>query len=119
MKTMKFQRAILQVRCKQAERVIPGKEGRQNPRYEAATLREYRFSYPVSASIPTITQQGLVGPLLAREQRRAWRRARRRAALEAVLERAVEAFLWLRRACSPSARQPIHHQFHSTAAGRI
>jgi hypothetical protein len=119
MKKMKFQKAILGERRGQAERLIPGKEGRQNPRYGALTLNEYRFSYPMSASIPTLTQRGSLGPLLAREQRKALRRARRRAAVEAMLTGAVEAFLWLRRAFSPSASRPIEHTFRSPAPSRV
>jgi RNA polymerase sigma factor (TIGR02999 family) len=42
-------------------------------------LHEYRERYPRMASIPTLTQLGLIGPLLERRQQRSARREKRRA----------------------------------------
>ena len=43
------------------------------------TLHEYRLRYPDTAAIPTLTQSGLLGPLLARQDLKAASLARRRA----------------------------------------
>ena len=43
------------------------------------TLHEYRLRYPDTAAIPTLTQSGLLGLLLARQDLKAASLARRRA----------------------------------------
>jgi hypothetical protein len=43
------------------------------------TLHEYRLRYPDTAAIPTLTQSGLLGMLLARQDLKAASLARRRA----------------------------------------
>jgi len=43
------------------------------------TLHEYRLRYPDTAAIPTLTQSGLLGLLLARQDLKAANLARRRA----------------------------------------
>jgi len=43
------------------------------------SLHEYRLRYPDSAEIPTLTQSGVVGLLLERQQYKAAKLARRRA----------------------------------------
>jgi hypothetical protein len=60
----------------------------------AISLQEYRLSCP-AAAFPTITQSGLIGPILARRQRRTLRKMRRRARLDRVLNLPVKATLRL------------------------
>jgi hypothetical protein len=43
------------------------------------SLEDYRFQYPSSTSMPTLSQSGMIGDLLARRERRMARRAQRRA----------------------------------------
>ena len=48
------------------------------------TLHEYRLRYPESAAIPTLTQSGLLGLLLDRQELKRARLARRRAVWKRV-----------------------------------
>ena len=48
------------------------------------TLHEYRLRYPDSATIPTLTQSGLLGLLLDRQRHKATNLARRRAMWKSV-----------------------------------
>jgi hypothetical protein len=48
------------------------------------TVHEYRLRYPDTAAIPTLTQSGALGYLLAMQDRRAAMRARRRAMWQRV-----------------------------------
>jgi hypothetical protein len=59
------------------------------------TLHEYRLACPSSAGIPTITQRGLIGPILLRQHRKAVRIVRRRAARERFLTAVASAVLWI------------------------
>ena len=53
--------------------------------YSEISLHDYRLSYPNTVPIPTITQQGLIGPLLERQRRKAIRAARRKAVRKQLL----------------------------------
>ena len=107
MKNTKFQRAILEARRRPVVKLDPVRPGRDNPRYGAVTLSEYRFIYPESASVPTITQRGLVAGVLERRQRKYQRLMRRRAIQARILEIAAEVASWLRNAFAPSACETI------------
>jgi len=73
------------------------------------TLHEYRTLYPQSASIPTLTQSGLLGLLLDRQRYKAASLARRQARWKSVCAtpRCVCIGIWraLTAADLPSDRQ--------------
>ncbi|HEY3900738.1 MAG TPA: hypothetical protein VGM54_19165 [Chthoniobacter sp.] len=118
MKNMKFQRGILKERRGPADGLDFVRPGRQNPRYGAVTLGEYRLSYPGATSIPTLTQSGLVGSILARQERKALRAARRRAALERALVMVVDAWNWLRNPFGIPTPRPASAAFHDPTPHR-
>lgn len=73
------------------------------------SLNDYRWQYPNTARIPTLTQRGLVGGLLERHEQRMARRARRRALWGRILGWPVDALAWLWRwVTTASAPQPTH-----------
>jgi hypothetical protein len=76
------------------------------------TLHEYRLAYPSSAGIPTITQRGLIGPILLRQHRKDVRSARRRAARERILAAVANALsgIWrkLTASAEPAGAHPVH-----------
>jgi hypothetical protein len=78
----------------------------------AISLHEYRIACPGSARIPTVTQQGLIGPILLRHHRKAVRRARRRAARERILAGVANAFAWIWRKLTASAKPASAHRGH-------
>ena len=59
------------------------------------SLEDYRFQYPNSTSIPTLTQSGLIGGLLARHDRRVARRAQRRAVWNSIVELPFRGLAWV------------------------
>ena len=59
------------------------------------SLEDYRFQYPNSTSIPTLTQSGMIGGLLARHDRRVARRAQRRAVWNAIVELPLRGLVWV------------------------
>lgn len=63
--------------------------------FSLTDLHDYRLSYPSSAVIPTITQSGMIGPLLERQRHRWIRLARRRASRRRMLSTARGAVLWI------------------------
>jgi hypothetical protein len=107
MKKTKFQRAILEAHQSLAVKLDAVRPGRDNPRYGAVTLGEYRFSFPGSTSMPTITQRGLVAMVLERHHRKQQRLMRRRAIRARVLEIAAGVVSWLRSAFTPVAAETI------------
>lgn len=60
------------------------------------SLHEYHERFPQAASIPTLTQQGLVGGFLDQQRRKAVRRERRRAIRRQFINALVQhlAQLW-------------------------
>ena len=60
------------------------------------SLHEYRERYPGTASIPTLTQLGLIWPLLERRLKRSARREKRRAIRQKVIQVFIQHFaeLW-------------------------
>jgi hypothetical protein len=66
------------------------------------TLHEYRLRYPDSAPIPTLTQSGLLGLLLAEQDRKAANRARRRAMWKRVWASPTGAWAGIWRALTAS-----------------
>jgi len=64
------------------------------------SLQEYREHYPCAASIPTLTQMRLVGPLMARLRKEAERKARRGAFRLQLFAAVVWPFTALRRSAS-------------------
>ena len=107
MKNTKLQRATFEARRRPVVKVDPVRPGRDNPRYSAVTLSEYRSTYPESAAVPTISQRGLLGEMLERQQRRCDALKRRRALRARVLEVATEVLAWLRNAFIPSTAETI------------
>jgi hypothetical protein len=74
------------------------------------TLHEYRLRYPDSAAIPTLTQSGLLGLILYRQDLKAARLARRRAMwrrVRAAPHRAC-AGIW-RALITPQLRRSANH----------
>jgi hypothetical protein len=69
----------------------------------AFTLEDYRFQYPNTASIPTLTQSGLIGGLLERHDRRMVRRAQRRAMWNYVVELPFRGLSWMSGRITPPA----------------
>jgi hypothetical protein len=71
------------------------------------SLHEYRLRYPDSAEIPTLTQSGLLGPLLERQHQKAAKLAQRRAMWRSVFAapRNVCAGIW-RALAIPEVRHP-------------
>jgi hypothetical protein len=73
------------------------------------TVHEYRLRYPDTAAVPTLTQSGLLGVLLAAQARKAAKLARRRARWKRIGN-------FLRNACSfisrglmlPESTGPVH-----------
>jgi hypothetical protein len=53
--------------------------------YSEISLHDYRLSYPNTVPIPTITQRGLIGPLLELQRREALRAARRKTVQKQLL----------------------------------
>jgi len=53
--------------------------------YSEIGLHDYRLSYPSTVPIPTITQLGLIGPLLERQRRKAIRATHRKAVRKHLL----------------------------------
>jgi hypothetical protein len=74
------------------------------------TLHEYRLKYPDSAAVPTLTQSGLVGLILYRQDLRAARLARRRAIWRRVCAapRRACAGIW-RALITPQLRRSANH----------
>jgi hypothetical protein len=73
------------------------------------SLHEYRLASPNSDRVPTITQMGLIGPILLRQHRKAVRIARRRAARERVLSQIASALIWLwRKVTAPAETAPTY-----------
>jgi hypothetical protein len=74
------------------------------------TLHEYRTRYPDSATIPTLTQSGLLGLLLNRQSYKAAKEARRQARWKSICatQRNLCVGIWraLTTANLPSNRQP-------------
>ena len=66
------------------------------------TLRDYRQSYPDTASEPTLTQNRMLGVLLERQRRVCVSRARRRARYQAVavsVQRLAASVVWALQSC--------------------
>jgi len=70
------------------------------------SLEEYRLRYPNTAGIPTITQQGLIGRILQREQRKMARLARRQAVWNQAFRLPGKAIAAFRRALTFPAFHP-------------
>jgi hypothetical protein len=70
------------------------------------TIHEYRLRYPDSAPIPTLTQSGLLGMLLAVQDQKAASRARRRAMWKRVWAAPGSACAGIWRALTTSE---LHH----------
>lgn len=66
------------------------------------TIEDYRLQYPNTASIPTITQRGLLGGVLHRHECRMARRAHRRAVMGWILELPFRAVASIWRALAPA-----------------
>ena len=81
------------------------------------TLHEYRLRYPDTAAIPTLTQSGLLGLLLARQDLKAASLARRRAMWKRVFSapRNACAGIW-RVLITPELRHSADHV--NVATGR-
>jgi hypothetical protein len=77
------------------------------------TLHEYRIAYPNSAGIPTITQRGLIGPIMLRQHRKGVRSARRRVARERFLAGVANALTWIWRKRTASAESAGAHHVHA------
>jgi hypothetical protein len=73
-------------------------------------LHEYRLRYPDSAAIPTLTQSGLLGLILYRQDLRAASLARRRAMWRRVCAapRNTCTSIWLR-LITPELRHSANH----------
>ncbi len=78
------------------------------------SLHEYRLSAPNTDRVPTITQLGLIGPVLLRRYRKAKRAAQRRAAQERLLARAASALRWIRRQLTALAEMAAARRVHDT-----
>ena len=64
--------------------------------YPKSTLHEYRLRYPRTARVPTITQNGRLGLLFERQERKAANRFRRRALRKRIfaITRNAFRFVW-------------------------
>jgi hypothetical protein len=71
------------------------KPNESNPMKAPISLNDYRWQYPNTARIPTLTQSGLVGGLLERNERRTARRAWRRLMWERIVGLPVDGLAWL------------------------
>ena len=71
------------------------------------TLEEYRFYHPSTALVPTITQQGLIGPILERQRRRVLRSLRRRAVLDSLLTHVADLLRAASRIITFRSRAPF------------
>jgi hypothetical protein len=77
----------------------------------AISLHEYRLAAPNTDRVPTITQMGLIGPILLREYRKRVRTARRRAAAERLQAATASALRWIWRQLTSAhtvAAHPVH-----------
>ena len=74
------------------------------------TLHEYRLRYPDTASVPTLTQSGLLGLLLAQQDYKAATRARRRAMWKRVWAAPTNACAGIWRALTANE---LHHPIES------
>ncbi|HEY0792458.1 MAG TPA: hypothetical protein VGD78_15450 [Chthoniobacterales bacterium] len=85
------------------------------------SLQAYRERYPYAASVPTLTQLGVIGPLLERLRQRDARQERHRAFRQRLSRAIAHPFGWaghrLREstpmpcAGSPPARCDVDHPF--------
>jgi len=71
--------------------------------YPTTSLREYRLIYPNTVPVPTITQLGLIGPLLELQRRKAIRATRRKTVRKRLLAVPSRALGYFRRAIKKSA----------------
>ena len=70
------------------------------------TIHEYRLRYPDTAAVPTLTQSGLLGLLLAVQDRKAAEAARRRAMWKRIWGTPANACGNIWRACTAAE---FHH----------
>ncbi len=91
----------------------------QNPRYAATTLSEYRSHYPSTAPVPTLTQMGMLGPLLERHDYKIWQGLRRRATREKMWSIAVDVLAWLRDGFSAAPSHRRDGPAVEPSAGRV
>jgi hypothetical protein len=72
------------------------------------TVHEYRLRYPDTAPIPTLTQSGLLGLLLAAQDRKAAKLARRKAMWKRLCDTPRNACIYVwRTLIEPHRRQPV------------
>lgn len=71
------------------------KPNASDPMNTPISLNDYRWQFPNTARVPTLTQRGLVGGMLERHERRAARRAWRRAMLSRILGWPLDGAAWL------------------------
>lgn len=86
----------------------------------AICLHEYHLCYPSAARIPTITQRGLIGPLLEWQRRKAARLASRRAMRGRILVATRSALRWVWRVLttprSTDDRTPVTEEIYKLYA---
>ena len=83
--------------------------------YPEISLHDYRLSYPQTVPIPTITQQGLIGPLLERQRRKAIRAARRKALRKRLLALPAKALARIWRTLNTSTGSAVESFAEATA----
>jgi len=66
-----------------------------NPMKTSMSLNEYRWQYPNTAFVPTLSQRGLIGEILQQHEKRMARRAWRRRVFYRIVESPVDAVAWL------------------------
>lgn len=72
------------------------------------TVHEYRLRHPDTAPIPTLTQSGLLGLLLAAQDRKAAKLARRKAKWKRLCNAPRNACIYVwRTLIEPRRRQPV------------
>lgn len=67
------------------------------------SLNEYRWQYPNTAFVPTLSQRGLIGGMLQRHERRMARRAWRRRVFYQIVTWPLDAVAWLWRLATAPA----------------
>ena len=73
------------------------------------TVHEYRLRYPETAAVPTLTQSGLLGVLLAAQARKAAKLARRQARWKRIGNSLRNARSFIARGMMlPASAGPVH-----------
>jgi hypothetical protein len=114
MKIRRFSRPVSEGE-QPASKIRFERQSQSNTMNTAISLHDYRLSFPDSAPLPTITQRGLIGPILERQRKRAIRRILRRAMWHRLVSLPGAALIGVVRLFTASARHAQSAPFPAAA----